>query len=57
MVVQTQVLSRGGSLLEQAIRAHRCARRGGRIVVGGAIVVVETAWLLTLTWGIYVFMF
>jgi hypothetical protein len=56
MVVQLQAHVRAARPREQAKVAQRRAGRRGRVFVA-AVVVVETAWLLTLAWGVYALVF
>ncbi len=52
MVVQTEALASALRLEEHAAFAQPRAGRRGRVVIG-AVVVLETAWLLALAWGAY----
>jgi hypothetical protein len=63
MVVQTQALTQALTRARSPRAGRVHAGRGGHriavstIVAVAAIVVVETTWLLTLAWSLYVFVF
>ena len=53
MVVQTQAHLSAESLRSRALPWQSHAGFCSQVAIGGAVVVVEVAWLLTLAWGVY----